>query len=136
MNTYNYSVLRNSEYRTHILLFGLTIQIPNTKYQIVYKVSKKKIIKINIHVLYKTLNFFLNYSNRYPDGYFNTRILFWVPKKPNTEYRILLGIEIIPTPNTNTTIWSNYSNTELFVKPCTRPSVAKAVLQTPTSFIN
>ena len=31
-------------------------------------------------------------------------------KKMNTEYQILFSIEIIRIPNTNTTVWSNYSN--------------------------
>ena len=43
-------------------------------------------------------------------NYSNTRILFGVPKNPNTEYRILFGIEKSRIPNTNTTIRSNYSN--------------------------
>ena len=43
-------------------------------------------------------------------NYSNTQILFGVPRNPNTEYRILFGIEKIRIPNTNTTIWSNYSN--------------------------
>ena len=43
-------------------------------------------------------------------NYSNTRILFGVPKNPNTEYRILFGIEKIRIPNINTTIRSNYSN--------------------------
>ena len=43
-------------------------------------------------------------------NYSNTRILFGVPKNPNTEYQILFGIEKIRIPNTNTTFRSNYSN--------------------------
>ena len=40
---------------------------------------------------------------------------------PNTEYQILFGIEKIRIPHTNTTIWSNYSNSieipnSLFIK--------------------
>ena len=34
--------------------------------------------------------------------------LFGVPKKPNTKYQILFGIEIIRIPNMKTTIRSNY----------------------------
>ena len=37
-------------------------------------------------------------------------IRYW--EKPNTEYRILFGIKKIRIPNTNSTIRSNYSNTE------------------------
>ena len=37
-NTEYYSVSRTSEYQIRIVLFGLTIQIPNTKYQIVYNI--------------------------------------------------------------------------------------------------
>ena len=42
--------------------------------------------------------------------YSNTQILFGGPKKPNTEYRILFGIEKTQILNTNTTIRSNYFN--------------------------
>ena len=34
LNTKYYSALRKPEYRIPLVLFGLTIQIPNTKYQI------------------------------------------------------------------------------------------------------
>ena len=37
-------------------------------------------------------------------------ILHW--ENPNTEYRILFGIEKIVIPNRNSTIWSYYSNTK------------------------
>ena len=36
-----YSVSRSSKYQIRIVLFGLTIQIPNTKYQMVYKILEK-----------------------------------------------------------------------------------------------
>ena len=40
------------------------------------------------------------------------QILFGFQKSPNTKYWILFGIEKIQIPNTNSTIWSNYLNTE------------------------
>ena len=40
-----YSVLRISEYRIGIVLFVLTIRIPNTKYRIVYKILEKRQLK-------------------------------------------------------------------------------------------
>ena len=44
-NTEYYSVSRLSEYQIQIVLFGLTILIPNTKYGIVYKILEKKKLK-------------------------------------------------------------------------------------------
>ena len=41
-NTKYYSVLRKLEYWIWIILFGLNIGIPNTKYRIVYKLLGKK----------------------------------------------------------------------------------------------
>ena len=90
-----------------IVSFGLTIWITNSKQHF-----EKKANKVNIFISYKTicLTNLWNYSDIYSDRYTNTRILFVVPKKPNTEYRKLFGIEIIRIPNMNTTIWSYYSN--------------------------
>ena len=51
-NTKHYWVLRKSEYRIQIVLFGLTIQIPNTKYQIVNKMLDTQATKINMFVSY------------------------------------------------------------------------------------
>ena len=50
-------VLRKSEDPIQIVPFGPTIRIPNTKYQIVYKILKKNGTKINIFVSYKTFGF-------------------------------------------------------------------------------
>ena len=44
-NTEYYSVSRKSEYRIQIVLFGLTNQIPYTKYRIVYKILEKRQLK-------------------------------------------------------------------------------------------
>ena len=107
-NTKYYLVSRKSKYRIRIVLFSLTTQIPNTKYAIVYTILEKTSAKIKIFVSYKT--YCLNYSDGYLDWYSNTRIIFRVSKKTNTEYQILFGIEIIRIINTNTTIPSNYSN--------------------------
>ena len=86
-NTEYYIVSRKSEYQIQIVLFGLTIQIPNTKYRIVSKILQKTQHKST----FKYLN------------------SIWGAKKNKTQYRILLGIEIIRIPN-RTTICSNYSN--------------------------
>ena len=40
-NTEYYSVARKFEYRIWIVLFGLTIRIPNTKYRIIFKILEK-----------------------------------------------------------------------------------------------
>ena len=40
-NTEYYTVSRKFEYRIRIVLFGLTIRIPNTKYRIVYNILEK-----------------------------------------------------------------------------------------------
>ena len=45
-DTEYYSVSRRSKYRIRIVLFGLTIQILNTKYQIVHKIWKKMKLKL------------------------------------------------------------------------------------------
>ena len=95
-------VLRKSEYRIWIVLFGLIIRIPNTIPNSIQNFGKRQ--------LKSTYLVYTRHPDRYPDRYLNTRILFRVPKKPNTEYRILFGIEIIRIPNRNTTIWSNCSN--------------------------
>ena len=109
-NTKYYSVFIKYKCQIWIVVFRPIIWIPNTKYQVVH--SMQYATKFNIFVSYKTFCFkkLWNYSDRYLDQYSNTRILFGVPKKPNTEYRILFGNEKILIPNTNTTIWSNYSN--------------------------
>ena len=112
-NTKYSSLLRKSKFQIGIVLFGLNIWIPNTKYQIVYTLlEKKKATKINKFISYKTfcLNFLWNYLDRYSDLYLNTQILFGVPKKLNTKYQILFVTEMIRIPNMNTSIWSNYSN--------------------------
>ena len=106
--------MRKFEYRIRIVLFGLTINIPNTKYRIVYKILRGKATKIIMFVSYWTicLNNFWNYSDRFSDRYSNTRILFGVPKKrlSNTKYQILLRYWDNPNTNMNTTIGLNYSN--------------------------
>ena len=43
---------------------------------------------------------------------YNYRILFCFQKNQNTKYRILFGSEKIRISNTNSSILSNYSNTE------------------------
>ena len=40
-NTEYYSLSRKFEFRIRIVLFGLTIRIPNTKYGIVYQILEK-----------------------------------------------------------------------------------------------
>ena len=77
----------------------------------------------NIYVSYKTFCFnnLWNHSDRYLDHYLNTQMLFGVPKKLNTKYKILFGIEIIWIPNSNTTIWSNYLNSIRIPKYSSHP---------------
>ena len=53
------------------------------------------------------------YSDRYLYRDSNTQILFEVPKKPNTKYHRLLGINKIRIPNMNNSIRSHYSNSIL-----------------------
>ena len=45
--------MRKFEYQIKIVVFGPTTQIPNTKYQIVYKILKNVNYK-KIFILYKT----------------------------------------------------------------------------------
>ena len=60
--------------------------------------------------------FWPNMNTEYYSVFRNHRIqnieYYLVLRNPNTEYRILFGIKKIQIPNTNSTIWSNYSNTE------------------------
>jgi hypothetical protein len=44
-NTKYYSESRKFEYRIRIVLFGLTVRIPNTKYRIVYNILEKMKLK-------------------------------------------------------------------------------------------
>ena len=44
-NTEYYSVSRKSKYRIRIVLYGLTIRIPNNKYPIVYNILEKLKLK-------------------------------------------------------------------------------------------
>ena len=58
--------------------------------------------------------FWPNTNTEYYSVFRNHRIsnTIWYWENPNTEYRILFGIKKIRIPNTNSTIRSNYSNTE------------------------
>ena len=113
LNTEYYLVLRKYKYRIRIVLFRLTIWIPNTKYRIVYKILKK--IKLKNIYWSHTRHFVMTICETIRTGVwsnylFITRILFGVPKNPNNKNQILFGIEKILIPNTNTTIRSNYLN--------------------------
>ena len=101
-----------SKYRIWILLFGPTIRIRNNEYRIVYNFFWKNSTKINRFVSYKTFcsENLWNHSNRNLVWYSNIQILFGIQKNPNTEYQILYGVKKIRIPNTNTAVWSNYSN--------------------------
>ena len=89
-NTEYYSVSIKSEYQMWIILFSLTTRIPNTKYQIVYKVLEK--IKLKERFLFHTRHFVLKICETIRTGicsnYLNTRILFGLPKTwiSNTKY--------------------------------------------------
>ena len=90
--------------------FGLPIWIPNYKYWIAYNFfffcMQLKLTFLS-HIRYFVLKI---YSEGYLVRYYNTDMLFGVPKKTNTGYQILFRIEKIRIPNTNTTIRSNYFN--------------------------
>ena len=76
------------EYQIQIVVFGLTIQIQIIKYRIVNQILKKMYL-IPIYLNY-TRHFVLKIYKTIHLGiltdYWNTRILFGVPKNPNTEY--------------------------------------------------
>ena len=76
-----------------MVLFGLIIRIPNS---IQYFGGKRK---LKLRYLSHTSHFVLKICETIRPGiwstYWNTRILFKVPKNPNNEYRILFGIEKI-----------------------------------------
>ena len=85
LNTIRY--WEKSKYLIRIVLFGLTIQIRNTKYRMVNKILEKRQLKSTYmsdtrHLKNKKIK---NYSDRYFDQYSNTRILIMVQKK---EYQI------------------------------------------------
>ena len=107
-----YLVLMKSKYRKGIVLLVLTIWISRTKCRIVYQILET--IQLKSTYLSHTKHFVLKIGESiWRDiliRYSNTQILFGVPKKPNTEYRILFGIEKTRILNTNTTIRSNYLN--------------------------
>ena len=101
-----YQISRISQHRVQIVLFDLTIRIPNAKYQIVYKMLEK--IKLKWRYLFHARHFVLKICETMRTGiwsnYSNTQLLFGVLKNVNTEYRIIFDIEKIQIPNTNTTI--------------------------------
>ena len=107
-----YLLSRKSEYRIRVVLFGLTIQITNTKYQIIYKILEK--MKLKLRYLSHTRHFVLKVGVTIRTGiqsnYSNTRILFGVPRTriPNTKYYLVLRKSKYRIPNT--TIRSNYLN--------------------------
>ena len=106
-NTKYYSLSRKFEYRIRIVLFGLTIWIPNTKYPSVYNILEKWIQNKDICPIQDIL--FWKYVKLFgqvfgpaipiPEYYSGCQ------KNSNTEYQILFGIEKIRIPNMNTTIW-------------------------------
>ena len=133
-NTEHYLVPRKSEYWIWIVLLGLTIQIPNTKYPILNEFFEK--MKLKLRYLFHTQHLVLKLCETIWTGIYsnfsNTRILFGVPKNPNTvdysvlrksEYQIQIllfspNILIIQIPNYSShpvaIMWQIYERVILF----------------------
>ena len=93
-NTESYLVSRKSEYLIQIVLFGPTIGISNTKYQIIYNILEK--MKLKKIYFFHTIHFVLQTCETIWTGirsnYSNTWILLGVQKKiiPNTDFYLVL----------------------------------------------
>ena len=104
-NTKYYSLSIKSEYRIQILLFGLTIQKPNTKYWIVNKTLEK--IKLKLRYLSHTRLLFWKYVKLFVKVFGST---IWIPEyylecQKKTEYWILNTIRYWENLNTE---YENY----------------------------